>query len=408
MIDKRSLLKGAAALAAAPLANASATAGPAVRASRPVPPAITPEEHRARLSKLQRLMGEAGTDLVVLEPGAPMTYFTGLRWWRSERPTLALVPQEGDVQVVTPGFEAPSVRESLLVPAEVSVWQEDEDPFALAARLVGEPKRIGIEETVRFFIADGMRGALPEVKVVPAAPMTRACRMIKSPAELALMQAATDATMRAYGATFEQIRVGMAARAVSGIMREAMQAEGLEPEFALVLLNEASAYPHGTEAPQTVREGGIVLMDCGGTLRGYQSDVSRTFVLGEPTKRQQEVWDTVRRGQQIAMETAQVGVPAGAVDKAVRDYYEAEGWGPGYKTPGLSHRLGHGIGMEGHEPINLVGNETTELAPGMCFSNEPGLYDFESFGVRLEDCFVVTEDGPRAFSPFQPEIGRPV
>jgi Xaa-Pro dipeptidase len=165
-----------------------------------------------------------------------------------------------------------------------------------------------------------------------------------------------------------------------------------------VLINEASAYPHGSKQPQAVHEGSVVLMDCGCTVHGYQSDISRTWVVGQPTARQRKVWDTVKRGQEIALEHAKPGVAVGTIDDAVRAYYEKEGWGPGYKLPGLSHRTGHGIGLDGHEPPYLVHGDETPLEPGMCFSDEPGIYIPGEFGIRLEDCWTMTEQGPKLFT----------
>jgi Xaa-Pro dipeptidase len=194
---------------------------------------------------------------------------------------------------------------------------------------------------------------------------------------------------------------------IGAIMNGATAKLGGRPEFALVLLGEASAYPHGTGKPQAVKDGEVVLMDCGCTVEGYQSDISRTFVFGEPTRRQREVWTHMRQGQQIAFETARVGVPAGRIDDAVRAYYRKLGYGPDYKLPGLSHRTGHGIGLEGHEPVNFVRGETTPLAPGMCLSDEPGIYLPGQFGIRLEDCLYMTERGPRWFSEPPPSIDKP-
>lgn len=191
------------------------------------------------------------------------------------------------------------------------------------------------------------------------------------------------------------------------MMSKATAELGGAVEFSMVLLNEASAYPHGTRSPQTVREGSVILMDCGCGVHDYESDISRTWVFGEPTAKQRKVWNTVKAGQELALETAQVGVPAGLVDETVRAFYESEGYGPGYRTPGLSHRLGHGIGMDGHEPVNFVEGEETLLHPGMCFSNEPGIYIFGEFGVRLEDCLYMTEEGPNLFSPLPSSIDDP-
>jgi Xaa-Pro dipeptidase len=182
---------------------------------------------------------------------------------------------------------------------------------------------------------------------------------------------------------------------------------GAQRAGGLILLGEASAYPHGSGQPQHVREGEVVLLDSGCNVHGYQSDISRTFVYGEPNADQRRVWEQMRRGQDIAMEAAQVGRPAGSVDDAVRVYYESLGYGPDYALPGLSHRTGHGIGMEGHEPINLVHGEETPLAPGMCFSNEPGIYLPGSFGIRLEDCFHMTAAGPQWFSVPPSSIDEP-
>lgn len=368
-------------------------------------------ERRARVAKAQRLMREAGVDALLLEAGSALVYFTSVRWWRSERFTGAVIPAEGNIAFVTPSFEEPSVRESMTFGDDVRTWQEHEDPFDRVAGILKDrgirKGRLAVEETVRFFIVDGVQRAAPDVGVVPGAAITRGCRMYKSPAELALMQIANDITLAAYRHVYPRVEAGMTAPEVAALMDTATRQLGGEPEFSLVLLNEASAYPHGTEQPQRVREGGIVLMDCGCSVHDYESDISRTWVHGEPTRRQREVWTTVKRGQELALETATVGTPAGRVDDVVRAYYERQGYGPGYRTPGLSHRLGHGIGLDGHEPVNFVHGETTPLAPGMCFSNEPGLYAYGEFGVRLEDCLYIADDGPVLFSSLSPSIDEP-
>jgi Xaa-Pro dipeptidase len=232
--------------------------------------------------------------------------------------------------------------------------------------------------------------------------------MYKSANEIALMKKANEVTLAAYRHVYRQLEIGMEPADVKAMMASAQAQLGGAGVWNMALFGVASAYPHGTGQPQKIEEGQIVLMDCGCSVHGYQSDISRTFVFGEPDKRQREVWDTVRKGQQIAFETAQIGVPAGAVDDAVRTYYESLGWGPGYQVPGLSHRTGHGIGMDGHESVNFVHGEQTPLAPGMCFSNEPGLYDFDAFGVRLEDCLYLTEDGPAWFTVPPDSIDDPV
>lgn len=368
-------------------------------------------ERQVRIAKAQRMMREAGISALLIEPGASLIYFTGIQWWRSERLTAAILPAEGDIGIVTPGFEEPSIRESLAVPGDVRVWQEDENPLELVAgwlrdRQLGQGV-IAIEETVRYFAVDGLAAALPQATIRSGAAIVRACRMIKSPAEIALMQKASDVTLAAYRHVYPRIEKGMTPKDIGAMMDAATVALGGNPGFSLVLLGEAAAYPHGSGKPQHVEEGGIVLMDCGCTVEGYQSDISRTFVFGEPNAQQRKVWDQVRRGQAIAYEAAKVGAPAGSVDDAVRGWYETLGYGPGYKLPGLSHRTGHGIGLEGHEPVNLVHGDKTPLAPGMCFSNEPGLYLPGHFGVRLEDCFHMTEQGPRWFSTPPTSLDRP-
>ena len=312
--------------------------------------------------------------------------------------------------VVTPHFEEPSVRESLKIPAEIRVWNEHEDPLALVAGLLRDRRvtaPVGIEETVRFFAVDGLRRAMPGVEIRPGASVVRGCRMIKSAHEIALMQKASDITIAAYRHTAPLVARGMTPAQIGAIMNGATAALGGNPEFALILLGEASAYPHGSGQPQAVRDGEVVLMDCGCTVEGYQSDISRTFVFGDANEEQRRVWDHMHRGQQIAFEAAQLGRTAGSVDDAVRAAYERWGYGPGYRLPGLSHRTGHGIGMDGHEPVNFVHGEATLLAPGMCFSDEPGLYLPGKFGVRLEDCLHMTEAGPAWFSTPPPSIDNP-
>ncbi|MDP8914815.1 MAG: Xaa-Pro peptidase family protein [Pseudomonadota bacterium] len=368
-------------------------------------------ERQARIERAQRMMRERGLSAILVEPGASLVYFTGVRWSRSERLTGAVIPASGQIGVFTPFFEEPSVRESLAVPADLRTWNEHEDPLQLVARWLGEKKlasgTIGVEETVRYFAVDGLQRALPGARIRSAAPVVRALRMIKSPAELALMQLAADITVAAYRYTAPRIRRGMTPADIGAIMNGATARLGGRPEFALVLLGEASAYPHGTGKPQAVKDGEVVLMDCGCTVEGYQSDISRTFVFGEPTRRQREVWNQMHQGQRIAFEAARLGVPAGSVDDAVRAYYRTLGYGPDYKLPGLPHRTGHGIGLEGHEPVNLVRGEKTLLAPGMCFSDEPGIYIPGQFGIRLEDCFYITPSGPRWFSTPPPSLDRP-
>lgn len=373
---------------------------------------ISTEERIARVAKAQQLMAQHELDAILLEPGSAMVYFTGVRWWRSERLTTVIIPREGDFAIVTPYFEEPSVRESMSFGEDVRTWHEHESPFEQVAQVLKDRAvsfgRIGIEDTVRYFATQGLQEALPDVELSAAAPVTRGCRMRKSTPELQLMHKAAEVTLAAYDHVWTNLRSGMTAEDVKNLMTDAQNQLGGSDTWSMVLFGEASAYPHGTGQPQILKEGQIVLMDCGTSVLDYASDISRTLVFGEPTSRQREVWDTVRRGQQIAFETARLDTPAGEVDDAVRAYYESLGYGPGYETPGLSHRTGHGIGMDVHEPVNFVHGETTPLAPGMCFSNEPGLYAFGEFGVRLEDCIYMTDSGPQWFSVPPDALDSPV
>ncbi|WP_447932968.1 M24 family metallopeptidase [Sphingopyxis fribergensis] len=401
-------LGGLAAALPVPVVAAD-TAGLPNLATKAVP--IGRAERMARIAKAKELMRANDIGALLIEPGSSLIYFTGVRWSRSERLTAAVLTREGEVAVVTPFFEEPSVRESLAVDAEVLTWNEDENPLAAVAAWLGKrglaKGRIGVEETVRYFAVDGLEKAMPGVTVVNGAPVVRGGRMHKSPAEIALMQIAADITLAAYRHTAPRVEAGMTPADIGAIMKAATEALGGKSEFELILLGEASAYPHGSGKPQAVREGEVVLMDCGATVHGYQSDISRTFVYGKASARQRQVWDQMRKGQDVAFAAAKIGTPAGKVDDAVRAYYESLGWGPGYKLPGTSHRTGHGIGLDGHEPVNLVHGETTKLAPGMCFSNEPGIYIPGEFGIRLEDCFYMTGSGPKWFSEPPPSIDKP-
>lgn len=415
-MNKRDFLKvsvaaGIAAATAKPvLAESGGTPGELQDMTGDAVP-ISVAERKARVARAQRLLREAGMAALVVEAGSALVYFTGVRWWRSERFTGAVIPAEGEIAIVTPYFEEPSIRESMAFGDDVRTWHEHENPFALVTGVLkdrGTRKgKIAVEETLRHFIADGLQQAAPDFDVVSGKAITRGCRMYKTAAEIALMQKANDVTMAAYRHVYANIDKGMAPADISALMNQATQQLGGRPGFSMVLLNDASAYPHGSGQPQTLQPGGIILMDCGCSVHDYQSDISRTWVFGEPDKKQRKVWNTVKRGQELALETATVGTPAGKVDEVVRAYYESEGYGPDYKTPGLSHRLGHGIGMDGHEPVNFVRGEETPLAPGMCFSNEPGIYIFGEFGVRLEDCLYITDAGPRLFSALSPSLDKP-
>ncbi len=371
---------------------------------------ITAEERLGRIERLQLQLRKSGIGAILVEAGSSLDYFTAIQWWRSERVTAALIPADGEPMVVTPFFEAPSIKEMLAIPAEVRTWDEHENPMALVAgwlrerRLAARP--VAIEETTREFIRDGLQRQLPHAALISGASQVRAVRMRKTAAEIALMQIANTITLNALRYAAKRTQKGMTPADITALVVDATRRQGGDADGGLVLLGEAAAYPHGSRQRQEVREGEVVLLDCGCRVHGYSSDISRTFVYGEPSAEVRRVWNHVRKGQQIAHETARIGVACGTVDDAVRRYYESVGFGPGYKLPGLSHRTGHGIGMDGHEPVNLVHLEQTRLDVGMCFSNEPGLYLPGKFGVRLEDCFTMTESGPRLFTELAPSIDK--
>jgi len=410
---RRTFMKSAGALAASmtlPLERVFAQAAAELPTIK-IPAPISSDERVRRLAGARQLMHTAGIAAVLVESGPSLDYYTGIQWRRSERLTAAVIPAVGDPIVVTPFFERPSIAEMLKVPAEIRTWNEDEEPLKLVADFLRERNAatapIGFEETDRFWIMDRLRRQLPSAAIVNANPVVRAQRMIKTPAELALLQAANDITAASLRYAGERTREGMSGADIDAMIAAAHKKLGGEYDGGLVLIGEASAYPHGSKVPHTVKRGEVVLLDCGCSVHGYQSDISRTYVLGDAPAEVRKVFDQVRRGQQIAMAAAKIGAPAGSVDDAVRRAYETWGYGPGYKLPGTPHRTGHGIGMEGHEPVNLVHGETTPLAVGMCFSDEPGIYLPGKFGVRIEDCWHLTEAGPRFFSQPPSSIDRP-
>jgi Xaa-Pro dipeptidase len=413
MLTRRVFLQGAATspLLAAGSAYARDSAAPLKSLTGDAKP-ISVEERHARIAKAQSLMAQRKVAALLVESGSSLEYFTGIRWRRSERTTLAIIPSSGEVLVVTPAFEEPSVRETLQVGGDVRPWDEHENPFEKVVQGLRDrginSGVLAAESTMRFFIIAGIRQASSAYEIIPADPIVRACRLIKSPAELALLQLANDVTIEALRQVHAQVALGMSGPDIGALMDHATISLGGSPGFSLVLLNEASAYPHGSVKPQKIRESSVILMDCGCAVHGYESDISRTWVFGQPNARQRKVWDTVKRGQEIALETAKIDVPVGAIDDAVRKYYESQGWGPGYRLPGLSHRTGHGIGLDGHEPPYLVHGDTTPLQAGMCFSDEPGLYTPGEFGIRLEDCWYMTAAGPKLFTPLAKSLDHPI
>lgn len=385
----------------------------AIRRLRPMNSGITPisdAERQARMEKARRLMVENKIDAIFLEPGSTMSYFTGIRWGLSERMFGMVLPAKGDVAYVVPGFEEMRARELIRFGKDVRVWEEDESPGAKVAQVLKDrgiaTGRIGIEERVRFFLYDGIRKAAPALDYVIADPVTAGCRMIKSATEITLMQRANDVTIAAFKAALTTLREGMTQYELGANISAAHRALGFNGN-ALVCFGKYSAFPHGSVQPQQLREGDIVLIDGGCGVEGYQSDITRTTVFGKPSARQVEIWNLERKAQDAAFAAAKVGATCESVDAAARKVITDAGFGPGYKVPGLPHRTGHGIGLDGHEWTNFVKGNKTRLQPGMCFSDEPMITNYQEFGVRLEDCLYISESGPRFFTAQSPAIDQP-
>jgi Xaa-Pro dipeptidase len=434
MLTRRSVLAASLASGAASLAQAAGQGGrsPATPAIAPDSPIgklksrrseakpISLEERQARVDKAQQLMRENKLDAIVMIGGSSLEYFSNIRWWNSERLFVMVLPAKGEAFFVSPAFEKDRALEQIARgPAGKSphlfTWQEDESPYETVAFGMKErgvaTGQLGLEEQVKFVFADGLGKALPAAKLSTATAITAGCRMIKSPAELALMQLANNVTLQAYEAAWKSLREGMTQNDFAGLVSAAHTKLGF-PGGAGVQVGEYSALPHGSIQPQTVRQGTILLMDGGCQVEGYNSDISRTFVLGKPTEKMKQVFDIVHRAQAAALAAARPGVPCDAVDAAARKVIVDAAYGPGFKY--FTHRVGHGIGLDGHEWPYLIKRNTLvddgnsiALAPHMTFSDEPGVYIPGEFGVRLEDDMYITESGAQLFTPQSLSLEEP-
>ena len=374
---------------------------------------ITSAERQQRFDRAQTLMDAHHIDAIVLIGGTSLVYFTGIRWWNSERLFVCVVPRKGAPFYICPSFEEERAREQMRQSpggkdSKVYTWQEDEDPYALVKKGLSDLSltsgSIGIEERVTFVFSNGIRTACPGFEIVSATPITAGCREVKSPAELKLMQLANDITLSVYEAAWKSIKPGITNRQVSEWIGAGYERVGF-PGDASCQVDEYSALPHGSIQPQTLHEGSLVLIDDGCTVEGYQSDISRTFVLGKPTDKMKHVFEVVHKAQAAALAAARPGVACGAVDSAARKVIDDAGFGPDYAH--FTHRVGHGIGMDGHEWPYLVRGNSLALRPGMTFSDEPGIYLRGEFGVRLEDDMYITEDGAKLFTPQSPSLENP-
>jgi len=373
---------------------------------------ISTAERKERIAKAQRLLLQNKMQAIVLESGTALEYFTGISWWPSERTMVAVIPSKGEIKYVCPAFEEPRFRELITIGNKVYVWQEDESPYRQVVQAFSDSGintgKIGIEEELRFFIFDGIRKEAPRLEYVSADPVTVPCRMIKSAAEIALMQKASDITVAAMKLAISHLKEGVSPSDISAIVDDAHSQMGATPDFALILFGESSALPHGSVKPSQLKKGDIVLMDCGCKVNGYCSDITRTIVFGaEPTPRQLEVWKLEQKAQAAGFAAARIGVRCEMVDAAARKVITDVGFGPEYKLPGLPHRTGHGIGLDGHEWGNMVKGNQLLLETGMCFSIEPTISIPGEFGVRMEDCVYMTEAGPKWFSQPAVAIDQP-
>jgi len=370
--------------------------------------AISKEEHQQRIARAQAFMQAEGIAAVYLNAGTNMSYFTGTKWYASERMVGAILPARGALVYIAPAFEESTIRDFMLVEGAVHCWEEHESPYQLFIDVLGRmgiapdaahPPRIGICESAAFFIADGIRPLAAGYALENAKTVTAHCRTRKSKAEIALMQRVKDMTLEVHKAAASILYEGITTVEVADFIARAHRKVGAPGSyFCIVLFGEATAYPHGVSYVQTLKQGDVVLIDTGCQVKGYISDITRTYVFGEITERQRFVWNAEKAAQLAAFNAAQLGVPCREVDAAARASLEANGFGPGYKLPGLPHRTGHGIGMDIHEWPYLVGSDSTPLDVGMCFSNEPMICIPGEFGVRHEDHFYMTENGPKWFT----------
>ncbi len=376
---------------------------------------ITVEERAQRQEKARRLMRENNLSAILLAQGTSLNYFTGIHWDGGERLFAMVLPAKGEAFYVAPAFEEGRAREQIAKSpdgskpdVDVRVWQEDESPYARVAQGLTDrgiaSGTVGLEETVKFVFSDNLRKAVASATFTSATPVTAGCRMIKSPHEIDLMRLASKVTLAAYEATYRSLKVGMTQKDVGEMLEASHRKLGFEGG-ADVQVGEFSSFPHGSVKPQGIREGTIVMIDGGCSVEGYASDITRTFVLGTAPDKMKQVFDIVHRAQSAALAAAKPGVEAGSVDAAARKVITDAGYGPDYKY--FTHRLGHGMGMDGHEWPYLVRGNSTRLQPDMTFSDEPGIYIHGEFGIRLEDDMHITESGAELFTPQSPSLETP-
>ena len=375
--------------------------------------AITIDEHQFRINKAVDLMRENDMAAIYLDAGTNLYYFTGTRWRGSERMVGALLTASGELHYIAPTFEICTLEGYMKIQGPVHGWQEHESPYLLFAELLNKfgitKTTIGLDESTSFFITNGLAKACPDTNFIDAKLITASCRSRKSDAEIALMQGAKNMTIEVHKSAAKVLREGITTSELNDFIHQAHIAVGAPSgsTFCISLFGEDSAYPHGVSNPKPLAKGDMVLIDTGTHIEGYNSDITRTYVFGEATERDTEVWNQEKTAQAIGFEAAQLGAPCGSVDIASRRYLEQQGYGPAYATPGLPHRTGHGIGLDIHEWPYLVSSDTTPLDVGMCFSNEPMISIPGEFGIRLEDHFYMTKTGAKWFTKPSHSINDP-
>ncbi|OMH33857.1 Xaa-Pro peptidase family protein [Motiliproteus sp. MSK22-1] len=374
---------------------------------------VSQQEFQQRIAAAQKLMQQQGITVTYLNAGTNLYYFTGTGWHPSERMVGALLPAKGDMVYIAPHFELNTLKQYMQVQAEVATWQEHECPYALAIDVLNgmgiHNGKFAIDESTAFFISNGMDQQANDFQLVSATPVTGACRMIKSATELALMQRAKDMTLTVQKAAARILRNGITTLEVTEFIDEAHRRVGAPSGsyFCIVLFGEDSSFPHGVKQPKALETNDMVLIDTGCQIEGYISDITRSYVFGTADDRQRKMWAIEKAAQDKAFQAAQIGQPCGEVDIAARTYLADQGLGPDYQTPGCPHRTGHGIGLDIHEWPYLVKSNQTPLAAGMCFSNEPMLVVPGEFGIRLEDHFYMTDQGPEWFTQPSHSIDDP-
>jgi len=374
---------------------------------------ITIEERRERQQNARRLLEANRIDALLLMEGTSLAYFTGIRWWGGERLFAMVLPAKGNAFYVCPAFEEGRAREQIAnapdgEQPDVRIWQEDDNPYQRLAQGLTDrgiaSGTLGLEETVRFVFSSEIAKASPQVKIISGTPVTAGCRMVKSDHEIELMRLANKVTLTAYAAAYKALKEGMKQTEFEELIAAAYERLGF-PGDASVQVGEYSAMPHGSTATQVIHESSIVMVDDGCDVEGYKSDITRTFVLGRASDKMKKVFDIVHQAQSAALKAAHPGVECQAVDAAARKVITDAGYGPDYKY--FTHRVGHGIGMDGHEWPYLVRGNHTLLAANMTFSDEPGVYIRGEFGMRLEDDMHITENGAELFTPQSPSLEDP-